>query len=147
MVRTVPRSSVAKWPDSGATSSTARLLGVDVLLEMQQRAERRDMRGLLAHLDLAVAGGDVRDAERRAVVGEAGARDQLVGRREIAHRAVAGHADAGMAERTGRHARKRPDRAHHVGMGLIGRVQHSQVPCGVAAARLGGNRSLAVQKD
>ena len=36
----------------------ARLLGVDVLLEMQERAERRDMRRLLAHLDLAVADGD-----------------------------------------------------------------------------------------
>ena len=80
-------------------------------------------------------------------MGEARARDQLVGRGEIAHRAVAGHADAGMAELTSRQTRKRSDSAHHIGMGLIGRVQHSQVPCGVAAARPGGNRSLAVQKD
>ena len=106
----------------------ARLLGVDVLLEMQQRAERRDMRGLLAHLDLAVADGDVGDAERRAVVGQARARDQLIGGGQIAHDAVAGHPDAGVAERAGRHARERSDRAHHVGMGLIGRVQHSKSP-------------------
>ena len=104
------------------------------------------MRGLLAHLDLAVAGGDVGDAERRAVVGEARARDQLVGRGEIAHGAVAGHADAGMAERTGRQARKRSDSAHHIGMGLIGRVQHSQSPA-VSQPPGRRNRSLAVQKD
>ncbi len=43
----------------------ARLLGLDVLLEMQQRAEWRDMRGLLAHLHLAVADDDLVDAEGR----------------------------------------------------------------------------------
>ena len=63
----------------------ARLRGVDVLLEMQQRAERRDMRGLLAHRDLAVADRDLVDAERRPLVGEAGARDQFIGRGQIAH--------------------------------------------------------------
>ena len=69
-----------------------------------------------------------RDAERRTVVGQARARDQFVGGGEIAHRAVAGHSDAGVAERTGRQARKRSDSAHHIGMGLIGRVQHSKSP-------------------
>ena len=38
---TVPRSSVAKWPDSGATTSTLGWTGIDVLLEIQQRAERQ----------------------------------------------------------------------------------------------------------
>ena len=66
----------------------ARLRHLDVLLEMQQRAERRDVRALLAHLDLAVADHDPVDPERRPRVREAGARDQLVGRGEVADRAM-----------------------------------------------------------
>ena len=62
----------------------ARLRLLDVLLEMQQRAERRDVGGLLGHRDLAVADRDAVDAVRRARVGQAGARDQLIGRGQVA---------------------------------------------------------------
>ena len=106
MVRTVPRSSVAKWPDSGATSSTRGCGGVDVLLEVQQRAERRDMRGLLVHRDLAVADRDAVDAVRRARVGEPGARDQLIGGGQVAQTGVVGDARQRLTERAQR--RRRP---------------------------------------
>ena len=88
----------------------ARLLGLDILLEMQQRAERRDMRRLFAHLDLAVADRHVVDAESRPGVGQPGAGDQFIGRGEVADGAVAGKSDAEMAERAGCHARQHPDR-------------------------------------
>ena len=61
-----------------------RLRLVDVLLEMQQRAERRYLGEFLAHLHVAVADLDLVDAERRPLMGEAGARDQLVGGGQIA---------------------------------------------------------------
>jgi hypothetical protein len=46
-VRTVSRSSVAKWPDSGATSSTGWPRGLPVLAEMQQGAEGQGHHRLL----------------------------------------------------------------------------------------------------
>ena len=64
----------------------ARLRLVDVLLEMQQRAERRHIGGLLGHRHLAVADHDAVDAVRRTGMGQAGARDQLIGSGEIAER-------------------------------------------------------------
>ena len=106
----------------------ARLLGLDILLEMQERAERRHMRRLFPHLDVAVAHGDMVDAERRPAVSEPCAGDQFVGRREVADGAVAGHSNAEMAERAGCHPRQHPHRTHDIRLGLIGRVQHSQSP-------------------
>src|SRR5258708_27967914 len=41
---------------------------------------------------------------------------------------MARRANAGMADRAGCQARKCRDRAHHIGVGLIGRVQHSKSP-------------------
>ncbi len=67
-----------------------RLRLLDVLLEVQERAERRDIGELLAHLHVAVADLDLIDAEGRPLVGEAGARDQLVGGGEIAQMRGAG---------------------------------------------------------
>jgi hypothetical protein len=99
-----------------------RLLGLDVLLEMQQRAEGRDLRGLLADLDLAIADHRVADAERRPGVGEARAGDQLVGSGQITDGPMAGHTKPGVAERPSRHTGQHTDRAHDVRMGLIGRV-------------------------
>ena len=68
----------------------ARLRRRDVLLEVQERAERRHMRRFLAHFDLAIADGDAVDGEWRTCVGQAGARDQLIDRGEIAHCRVVG---------------------------------------------------------
>ena len=68
----------------------ARLRRRDILLEMQQRAERRRVRRLLPHLDLAVADGDGADAERRPGVGEADARDQFISRGQVADRRIVG---------------------------------------------------------
>ena len=79
-----------EMPGQRRHQKDARLRGGDVLLEMQQRAERRRRRGLLAHFHLAVADGDCVDAERRPRVGEAGARDQFIDRGEIAHRRMVG---------------------------------------------------------
>ncbi len=96
---------------------------------MQQRAERRRVRRLLAHLDLAIADGDGVDAEGRAGMGEAGARDQLVGRGEIADGRMVG--EQRLAAGADRHAGPGPHRHHDVGLQLIGEVQHPQ-PTGAA---------------
>ncbi len=58
----------------------ARLRAGDILGEMQQRAERRDVRRLLAHRQFLVADRDGVDAVGRAHMGQSRARDQLVGR-------------------------------------------------------------------
>ena len=84
MVRTVARNSVAKWPDNGATSSTRGCAVAMSFLKCSKRTERRAGGGLLAHLDFAVADSDGANAERRARMGEAGARNQLIGGGEIA---------------------------------------------------------------
>ena len=52
----------------GRDEQHARLLGVAVLGEAQQRAERRAEDGLLAHRDLPPADRDRVDAERRASI-------------------------------------------------------------------------------
>ena len=123
----------------------ARLLGLDVLPEVQQRAERRDMRGLLAHLHLAVADADLADAEGRPCVGQAGARDQLAGRREVRTTPWPGmptpvSPNVGPRRRanarTGPSCRTAPDRPRTA----------FQVPCGVAAARLGGPAPSQLKK-
>ena len=62
----------------------ARLRALDVLAEAQQRAERRLQDASSRHGDLAVADRDRPDAVGRAVVGQAGAREQLAGRRGVA---------------------------------------------------------------
>ena len=101
----------------------ARLRGRDVLLEVQQRAERRHLRRLLAHLDLAVADGDAVDAERRARVGQAGARDQLVGRGEVAHQPDCRQAAAGRSNWPAMPAQARTGTMMSE-WSLIGEVQH-----------------------
>ena len=118
----------------------ARLRHVDVLLEMQERTERRDMGRNLAHLDLAVADHDAVDAERGPRVREAGAGDQFVGRGEIANHAVPRAADRRPADRLRSETGQRSHRAHHVVMGLIGLIEHSPT-----TASLGG-RPFAMQK-
>ena len=55
----------------------ARLLRRILLLEMQQRAERRRVGDLLGHLQFPVADQHLVDAVRRAGIGQRGARDQL----------------------------------------------------------------------
>ena len=94
MVRTVARSSVAKWPDSGATSSTRGCAVSMSFLKCSSVPNGVHMRRLLAHLDLAIADRDAVDAERRPRMGEAGARDQLIDGGEIAHRRMVGRAAA-----------------------------------------------------
>jgi len=103
----------------------ARPRRLDVLLEMQQRAERRDSLAHLAHRYLAVADRHPVDAERRAYVGEPRARDQLVGGGEIAQRARREcRPRRGFAERVERCAGEDAHQAHDVGMGLVGLVKH-----------------------
>ena len=79
----MPRNSVAKWPDSGATSSTRGCTVLDILLEAAASvAERRDEAARprsLAHSRLPTI--TVVDAERQARMREPGARDQLDKRR------------------------------------------------------------------
>ena len=98
----------------------ARLHRRDILLEVQERAERRYVRGLLAHLDFAIADGDAVDGKRRACMGQAGARDQLINRGEIAHRRMVG--EQRRAAGIGRVAGPAPDRLHDVSLQLIGEV-------------------------
>ena len=146
MVRTVPRSSVAKWPDSGATSSTRGCAASMSFLKCSSvpngvtcAASSRTATSRLPTMTWV-------DAERRPRVGEAGARDQLVGGGQIAHAPWPGMPMPVLPNERAAMPAKRPDRRHHVGMGLIGRVQHSQVPCGVAAARHGGTAPSQCKK-
>ena len=111
----------------------ARLRGLDILLEMQQRPERRDIGRFLGHRDLAVADRRAVDAVWRAVVREAGAGDQLVDGREVAQDRIVGDAGERLADRAHRHAGKRANGEQHVGMGEIGLVEHHVV--GGAAGR------------
>ena len=90
MVRTVARNSVEKCPDSGATIITRGCDRRDVLLEMQERAERRLVRRLLMHLDLAIADRDAVDGEWRPRMGEPRARDQLIDGGQIAQCRIVG---------------------------------------------------------
>jgi hypothetical protein len=102
----------------------AGLRGIDGLLEMQQGSERRDARGLFMHRDLLVAHHDAVDAERRPVVAQPGARDQLIGGGEIAgerHRADG----LRRRQRLDREVGQRPHRNHEIGMCLIGYIKHS----------------------
>ena len=124
-MRTVPRKSVEKWPDSGATSEHARLRGIDVLLEVQERAEGRRQRGLLIHRHFAIADRDAVDAEGRARMREPGARDEFVSGRQVAQDRVVGDARQRLPERAQSRSRPGADRHHDVGMGLVGLVEHS----------------------
>ena len=114
----------------------ARLRRVDILLEVQKRAERRGQRGVLVDRDLAVADCHAIDPEGGTGVGQPGARDELVGRGEVAQRGVVGDADQRLAERPQGGARPAANRNHNVGMGLISLVEHS--PPGGARALLPG---------
>ena len=103
----------------------ARLRLLDVLLEVQQGAERRDMRRLLGDRDLPVADRHPVDPERRALVGEPRARDQLIGRREIAQRRRADRTGKEPAAKPpGGAGGKRADRSHDVAMCLICLIKH-----------------------
>ena len=64
----------------------ARLRLVDVLLEMPQRRERRDVESFFGDRDFAVSDHDAVDAVSRPRMGQPGARDQFVSRRQIAQR-------------------------------------------------------------
>ncbi len=120
----MPRSSVAKWPDSGAISSTRGWTVLDILFEAQQRAERGDMRGLLGDRDLAVARHYGGDAKGRPLMRQPGPGDQLIGGGEIAERRMVGqqrHRPTGGRQRR---VGKGTDRRHDVGMRLIRLIQH-----------------------
>ena len=141
-MRTVPRKSVAKWPDSGATSEHARLRGIDVLLEMQECSERGRQRGVLVHRDLAIADRDAVDPEGRARVRKPGPGNKFVGGGQVAQDCVVGDARQGLTERAQRGGSPRADRHHDVGMDLIGLVEHSPT----LARRRGQQASSASQK-
>ena len=103
----------------------ARLRLVDVLLEMQQRGERRPVGRLFADRHLAVAHHDAVDAVRRPRMGQRGARDQLVSRGEIAERRRPQRTVEPGADRTRSHVGQGPHRHHDVGMRLIRLIEHS----------------------
>ena len=109
----------------------ARLGHCDVLLEMQERAEGRARGRLFPHFDFAVTDIDVGDAERRPGVREARARNQFVSGAQIAMDIVA---EQRLRAGRKRHGRPGPNRGYHVGLSLVGEVQHP-LPTG-AAVRL-----------
>ena len=106
MVRTVLRSSVAKWPDSGATTSTRGWAIVDVLFEMQQRAEWRRSAALSLTATSRLPTFTPVMPKGRPGVGQAGARNQLVGRGQVAQTALSAMPASG----TPRAAGQRPPR-------------------------------------
>jgi len=118
MVRTVARNSVAKRRHH----EHPRLRRCGVLLEMEERTERRRCGRLLADFHRAVADSDRADAEGRAGVGEAGARDQLIRGGQIACGRILGEQQR--ATGGDRHGRPSAHRHHDVGLRLIGEIQH-----------------------
>ena len=133
MVRTVPRSSVAKWPDSGATSSTRGCAASMSFLKCSSVPN-----GVVSAARSCTATSRLPtmtavDAEGGTGMGQPGAGDQLVGRGQVAQDGVVG--DPGQWQADGLQGRARPaaDRHHDVGMGLIGLIEHS--PKSPAAAR------------
>ncbi len=103
----------------------ARLRLVDVLLEMQQRAERRHVGRFLPYRHLAIAHRDAGNAVGRAHMGQARTRDQLIGRGEVAEYRRPSRAVEPLAHRLDRNAGQCTHRPHNVGMGLIGLIKHS----------------------
>src|SRR5215813_5053909 len=100
----------------------ARLRGGDILLEMQERSERRSVDRLLAHRNLTIADYHGVDAERRSVMSELGAGNQLTGSGKIAH-----NAEIFGERRTYWPCSQRRQgsyRDHEVGVSLIGLVEH-----------------------
>ena len=126
MVRTVARSSVAKWPDSGATSSTRGCAWSMSFLKRSSVPNGVASHDLLVHRDLAIADHHLVDAEGRPHMGEPGARDQLVGGGQVAqHRIVAGAGER-LADRLHGGDRQHADRTHDVRVRLIGLIEHSR---------------------
>ena len=78
------RSSVAKCPESGATTSTFGWAMSTSFLKRSSVPKGVTSSGLLVHGHLAVTDADAVDAVGRALVRKAGARYQLVGGREVA---------------------------------------------------------------
>ena len=77
-----------------------------------------------AHRNLAIADQNGVDAERPALVGQADARDDLIGRGQVAQQSMVGQLDQ-WPPGPRRHRRQHPQRLHEVAMGLIRLVQHS----------------------
>ena len=100
----------------------ARLRRRHIFFEVKQRAERRLVRSLLAHFDLAVADVDRADAKGRAGMGQSHPRHQLVGRGQIADGGIFG--DERLTAGGKRHGRPRFHRRYNVGVGLISEIQH-----------------------
>ena len=100
----------------------ARLCRRHIFFEVKQRAERRLVRGFLAHFDLAVADVNRADAKGRPGVGQSHPRHQLVSRGQIADGGIFG--DERLTAGGERHGRPRFHRRYNVGVGLIGEIQH-----------------------
>ena len=116
----------------------ARLCGRHVLAEVQQRREQRARYSLFTDLDLAAIYGDRLDAKGRPHVGQPGARDKLIDRREIAQRRIIGKDRR--AARVRRPAGPAADRRHDVRLHLIGEIQQCPTPA-VARAVSGQARA------
>ena len=140
MVRTVARSRVEKWPDSGATISTRGCAVAISFLKWSSvpngvtcAASSRTSTSRLPTVTRV-------DAEWRAGMGQAGAGDQLIDRGEVAHRRMVG--EQRRAAGIGHHARPGPDRHHDVGVHLICDVQHPAVHGRRGPSDDGGPRPL-----
>ena len=124
MVRTVSRSSVAKWPDIGATISTRGLRPVAPSLRKRSSVPNGvRVHDLLAHRHLALADVHAVDAEGGRWCVSCGQREHLAGGGQLAR------CGASPAEAPGRSIGGRgcaPVRSGHIsiGLGLIGLVHH-----------------------
>src|SRR5262249_47639999 len=137
MVRTVPRKSVAKWPDSGATRRT-RGCGVSTSFLKCKSVPNGVVSAAcswIATSRLPTVTPSIPKAGPAWV--SPCARNELVGRGQVAQNGVVGNAGQRPAERSQGGTRPVANRNHDVGMGLIGLVEHC--PPG------GGARSAARQ--
>ena len=129
MVRTVPRSSVAKCPDRGATRSTRGWSRRDVLGEVQQRAEGR--RSTASSLTATSRSSTRTDrCPRRPLVREPGPGDHLETRRRAVDPRQRPRPERRLAHHGRGQARHRADGSHHIGIGLIGLIEHVEIALG-----------------
>ena len=124
---TVPRSSVAKWPDSGATTSILGLARVDVLGEVQELAEGQVEFGCHRHRDVPVSDPAGDDPEFGPHMRELEPSDEFERRGELGPEALACAPERRVRE--SRHAAGRDtQRVEHVVVELIELVEHRPSP-------------------
>ena len=103
-----------------------RLMDGRIFLEMKQRRERRRKGRLFGDGDFLITDHDGIEAERRPLVGQAGAADDLAGCRQFARPRCILPFDRRLLEKVGRHFGEIEEGPLRVIEGLVGLIQHHE---------------------